>query len=325
MLRSLVACALPLAGCFGPDAREGLRCSADGDCPPGQDCYQVEDRSVCLAQPPSDDGRPDDGIVHFGMPVRVELPCPGELPCISPRDPSLTDDLTQIAFAVQPMNAETDLDVYLARRGTKEDVWPVAVPAGAIDTTQVEEGSWMTGNGLTLTFSRGALAPPYGELWVSERLQVDPDGFETSAPVSGVVNTLRGDERSGVRTADATALLFARALETAPGDHDLYLARDNSGQWDTVVRLPALSLAGSDERSVALVEGEKTLFVSRDERIFEARWTGDDIAGAEVIGAHDELQVVGATLVSGVWAAADGSEIWFGACSDSCDIYRAIR
>jgi hypothetical protein len=44
-----------------------------------------------------------------------------------------------------------------------------------------------------------------------------------------------------------------------------------------------------------------------------------------VIGAHDELLVAGATLVSGVWAAPDAKQIWFGACADTCGVYRAVR
>lgn len=331
MVRALaggLACTLSIAGCFGPDARGGLRCSAKGDCPEGQDCYQVAGESVCLAGPPSDAGHPDDGIILFGVPVAVELECAVDVPCASPRDPSLTDDLEQLAFTIDSVNAEGDRDVYLARRATSEAMWDTAAAAGAIDTTLVEEGGWMTGNGLALFFSRddqGVSGPPYSELWVSERPAVT-DGFETAVQVTGAVNTTHGSERWAARTADATGLLFARALDAAPTDHDLYLARDRGGLWDTVVRLPGLSLAGSDERSLALVEGEKTLFVSRAERIYEARWTGDDIASAELIGAHDELLVAGATLVSGVWAAPDGKEIWFGACTaDACGVYRAVR
>lgn len=315
-----------IAGCFGPDAREGLRCSADGECPAGQDCYERAGEKVCLAAPPADAARPDP-LILFGVPVAVELLCGADAPCSSPRDPSLTDDLRQMVFTVDSMNAAGDRDVYLARRATADDMWGTAVPAGAIDTTQVEEGGWMTGDGMALWFSRDDQAvsgPPYSELWASERAELTA-GFDTAGPVTGAVNTSRGSERWAARTADAAGLVFARALEATPADHDLYLARDAGGQWDTVAHLAGLSLAGSDERAVALVEGQRTLFVSRGERIVEARWTGDDLASAEVVGAHDELLVAGATLVSGVWAAPDGSEIWFGACADTCSIYRAVR
>ena len=328
VVRSLALCALSLAGCFGPDAREGLRCSAFGRCPDGQHCYQVDGQPVCLAAPPGDAADPDNPIILFGVPVPVELMCDtGETPCRSPRDPALTDNRTQMVFTIDAVNAAGDRDVYLARRATAEDMWDTAAPAGAIDTTLVEEGSWMTGNGLALYFARDDQAvagPPYDDLWVSERVDVTA-GFDTAAPVAGAVNTSRGSERWAARTADGSALVFARALEGAPDDHDLYLARDRGGQWDTVAHLPQLSAADGDERSLAVVEEEKTLFFSRGEHIIEARWTGDDLATAEVFGVHDELLVAGATLVSGVWASADAKEIWFGACTDTCDVYRAIR
>jgi hypothetical protein len=316
-----------MAGCFGPDARDGLRCSAAGECPPGQDCYQIEGRSVCLAEAPSDARGPDDRIILFGVPVAVELFCAAEVPCASPRDPSLTDDLTLMAFSIDAVNAEGDRDVYLAGRATEEDMWQTAAPAGAIDSSLVEEGGWLTGSGLGLLFSRADQSiggPPYSDLWLSERVDRTV-GFDTAAPLTGVVNTSHGIERWAARTGDATRLLFARALDSSTVDSDLYLARDASGQWDTAERLPGLSAAGSDERSLALLEDSNTIFFSRGERILEARWSGDDIASAEVIGAHDELLVAGATLVSGVWAKPDGSEIWFGACSDTCAVYRAVR
>jgi hypothetical protein len=327
VLRSLVACALSLAGCFGPDPREGLRCSAAGDCPPGQDCYLVQDSSVCLSEAPFDGSPPDDRLILFGVPVEVELLCGAEVACASPRDPSLTADLRQIAFTAGSMNADMAPDVYLATREKPEDMWQTAVPAGGIDTALVEEGGWLSGDGLALFFSRAdqsAGGPPYSDLWQSDRLD-DMATFDTALPLPGVVNTSHGSERWAVRTADKTQLLFARALDAAPGDNDLYLARDMGGQWDTAVRVAGVSLPGDDERSLALVEEQKTLFVSRGGRIFEARWKGDDIAGAEVLGPHDELQVAGATVVSGVWAAPDASEIWFGACGESCGVYRAIR
>jgi hypothetical protein len=317
---------MAIAGCFGPEPREGLRCSRDGDCPPGQDCYPLAGGSVCASAPPGDGGDGGDGAL-FGAPTAVSLLC-NEVACPSPRDPALTDDLTQIAFTVSSVNAAGDQDVYLASRPTADDTWGPASPAGAIDSLYVEEGGWMTGSGLALFFSRddqNVAGPPYADLWVSERLAVT-DAFEASVPVPGVVNTSHGDERGAAWTADGTRLLFARALDVTPTDHDLYLAQDGGGQWDTVARLDALSTVGVDERSAALVEGARTLFATRGDQIVEARWTGEDIASAEVVAVHDELAVTGTEILSGVWASPDGREIWFGACAQGvCSIYRAVR
>lgn len=320
-----------MAGCFGPEAREGLRCTAQGDCPPGQDCYPVAggpQPGVCASAPPSDGGgsAADGGAAAFGAPEPVDLIC-GEFPCMSPRDPSLTEDRKQILFTVETLNAAGDLDIYLANRPTAFDPWDTAAPAGAIDSLYVEEGGWVSGIGLELYFTRddqNVGGPPYGDLWVSSRLAVT-DPFDGSAPAPGVVNTSKGNERGAASSADQTRLVFARALDVDLGDHDVYLALEGGGQWDSVARIEGVSQAGADERSVAVVEATRTLFVSRGDRIVEARWSGGFIAGAEVVSVHDELVVAGAELVSGVWAAPDGDEIWFGACGTTCAVYRAVR
>ncbi len=324
---------LLVAGCFGPEPREGLRCSADGDCPSGQDCYPVAggpQPGVCSSTPPPlGDGGPglDGGQLAFSAPEPVELTCV-ETPCLSPRDPSLTGDRKQLAFTVETMNAPGDRDVYLAVRPTAFDPWLPAAQAGAIDTFDVEEGSSLSQNGLTLYFSRDdqdAGGPPYGDLWISQR-SAPGDAFDGAGLVAGVVNTSHGNERSAVPTADGARLLFARALDVDLADHDVYVALLDGEQWDTVARLEAVSQPGADERSLAIAEGDQNmLFVSRGDRILEARWTGGYIAGAEVVSEHDELVVPDTDVVSGVWVAPDGSEIWFGACGSTCGIYRAVR
>jgi len=318
-----------VAGCFGPDAREGLRCTSAGDCPPGQDCHPVAggpEPGVCLSAPPEDGGMAADGGVPFGAPEMVELSC-GADACLSPRDPSLTDDRKQILFTVDSLNAIGDRDVYLARRMTAFDSWSPAESAGLINSVTVEEAAWVTGIGLRVYFTRADQSvngPPYGDIWVSDRPAVT-DSFDAAAPVAGVVNTSQGDERAAVSTAESDRLVFARALSASPADHDVYLALQGGGQWDTVARVELLALAGEDEHSVAIVEATRSLFVARGDRIVEARWSGGFIAGAEVVTVHDELEVAGAVRLSGLWAAPDGSEIWFGACSETCAIYRAVR
>jgi hypothetical protein len=330
-LAGVVACALSLAGCFGPEAREGLRCTGEGDCPPGQDCYPVAggpQPGICSSSVPPADAAPtaDAGSLAFGAPERVELIC-GETPCES-RDPSLTGNRKQIVFTVPTLNAVGDYDVYIAIRPTAFDPWFPAQQAGQIDSLLAEEVGSLSDDGLRLFFTRtnqNAGGSPHGELLVSERL-AEGDPFDTAVQVPGVVNTDNGDERSAVRTADASRLLFTRALDTDLADHDVYVALEAGGQWDTVARVEPVSQPDADERSLAIVEGGavNSLFVARGERIIEARWSGGYIAGAEVVWEHDELMVAGAT-VSGVWVAPDGSEIWFGACGETCNVYRAVR
>ena len=212
------------AGCFGPEPREGLRCSADGDCPPGQDCFPGgPGAGVCSSAPPADASADVDGggPIAFGAPDEVPFMC-GEAPCLSPRDPSLTGDRKQIAFTVETMNADGDLDVYLAIRPTAFDSWFPAAQAGAIDSLLVEEGSSLSANGLRLYFTRedqNLGGPPYGELWVSDRV-AEGDPFDNAAPVAGVVNTSQGNERSAVQTADAARLILAAIESQASATSD---------------------------------------------------------------------------------------------------------
>lgn len=327
-----LACVL-VAGCFGPEPREGLRCTGDGDCPPGQECFPVAggpQPGVCASAAPGDGGGGDAGPGSpFGAPEMVALECgvAAPAPCASPREPSLSGDLTQIAFTVDSASAAGDRDIYLARRAGAGEAWEPAGPAGAIDTLYVEEAAWLAGDGLVLYFTRddqNVGGAPYGDLWVSSRA-APGDPFDGAGPVAGVVNTAHGDERGAAQAADAVQLFFARALDAAPDDHDVYLALAGGGQWDTVARVPALAAAGSDERAVALVEATHSLFVAAGDRIAEARWAGEEAASAELVAVHDELAVDGATAIAGLWVSPDGGEIWFAACGASCAIYRAVR
>jgi hypothetical protein len=155
------------AGCFGPEPREGLRCSADGDCPPGQDCFPGgPGAGVCSSAAPADAGAEVDGggPMAFGAPDEVPFMC-GEAPCLSPRDPSLTADRKQIAFTVESLNADGDRDVYLAIRPTAFDNWFPAAQAGAIDSLLVEEGSSLSASSTTRARTRTSAGRPTGSSW----------------------------------------------------------------------------------------------------------------------------------------------------------------
>ena len=279
---------LSMAGCFGPDAREGLRCSRAGDCPPGQDCYETAEGQICASQPPVDAAGGRCRRAPFGAPELVELVCP-ELACLSPRDPSLNGDRTQLVFTVQTLNAVGDHDIYMAFRANPEDPFDMAAPAGMINSLLAEEGSALSEDGLTLFFTPGRserqAGPPYGNLFESSRTQVG-DAFDIASEVPGVVNTSFGNERGAAANAEHTRLVFGRALDLDLPDHDLYLARAGGAQWDTVERLDTVS-HGRRRRAVGRPgRGAKLLFVSRGDRILEARWEGDELIGAEVVAVH---------------------------------------
>ena len=65
-------------------------------------------------------------------------------------------------------------------------------------------------------------------------------------------------------------MLFTRAPESNPADHDVYLARLAGGQWNTVERVDRLSELGANDHSVALVESQKTIFLIRNNQIRHA-------------------------------------------------------
>ncbi len=324
-----------LAGCFSPDAREGLPCSEAGDCPPGQTCAAgicssggpVSDAAVVIG----DGAAPDAAAVGepgpFGLAEPVVLTCPGAIVCPDARDPFLTADLTTIVFSygVNPSNGNYDL--YVATRDGKEGAFPPAASVGAINTTVTEHSPFLSADGSSLWFARQDLSAgdvqPYDEILLSLR---SAGRFDSAQPVAGAVNTVLGDERSPQVSAGGGAMLFTRAAEETLGDHDVYLARFEGGQWNTIERVASLSDADSDERSLSLAEGRKALFFVRDDQIHEVLWTADQPGEIAAHVVHDELDVAPLDLKIGVWASPDGSEVWFDSNRGGPQqIYRAVR
>jgi hypothetical protein len=321
-----------LCSCFSPDARDGLPCSEAGDCPPGQSC-QV---GICSSEVLPDASRLDAAMSDagpsppgdFGGPTLIALTCPGAVPCIDVRDPFMNTDGTSLVFTALVATPAGNYNIDYAVR-TGDTTFDTAASIGAINTTLAEHSPFLSADGKQLWFaqqdiSSGAGVPPYDQILFSKR---ETGLFDSASGVDGGVNTFRGDERSPQVSADGTAMLFTRATEKALMDHDVYLARFESGQWNTIERIDALSMADADERSIALVEERKAFFYIRDGHIHEALWTGDDPTGIAVDVVHDELDADPLDSKVGVWASPDGSEIWFdsnrGAAAQQ--IYRAVR
>lgn len=318
------------ASCFSPDPRDGLPCSQTGDCPPGQSCQIGICSSGLVADAaPLDavagDAALPDAPADFGPVELVPLLCPTAAACADAREPFLTADA--IFFTGLAASPVGNTDIYSAVR-TGPATFMQAASVGAVNTTYAEHGPFLSADGLSLWFARqdlstGAAVRPYDQILVSTRAG---GPFETARGVEGGVNTVLGDERSPQVDGAAAVMLFTRSPETAPADHDVYLARFEGGQWNTVERIDALSVAGANERSVALVEGRQAIFYIRDEQIHEALWTGEGPTAIAIDVVHDELDVAPLDVKVGVWSSPDGSEIWFDSNrSGAQQIYRAVR
>ena len=121
-------------------------------------------------------------------------------------------------------------------------------------------------------------------------------------------------------------MLFTRAPQKAPLDHDVYLARLEGGQWNTIERVAALSKEESNERSVAVVEEQRTTFYIRDDQIHEAQWIGDDPTAIAIDVVHEELDAAPLDSKIGLWVSPSGTEIWFDSSRGGApQIYRAVR
>ncbi len=325
----LVALPLVAAACFSPEARDGLPCSEAGHCPPGQSCQLGICSSEALfdASPLLDAALEDGGDPAppgaFEMPQQVVLMCPGPVVCVDVRDPFMTTDSLLFTYGVAP---GTNYDIYFAER-TGETSFLQAASIGAINSPVSEHAPSLSADGTTLWFARQDLsngeARPYDEILVSKR---ETGPFQLASNVEGGVDTLLGDERSPQVSADGTAMLFARSQEKTPTDHDLYLARLEGGQWNTIERLDALSEVGANERSLALVEERKAIFYVRDDQIHEALWSGDGPDAIAIDIVHEELDAATLDAKVGVWSSADGTEIWFDSSRGGPQqIYRAVR
>lgn len=327
---------LLLAGCFAPDAREGLPCSEAGECPPGQSCSA----GVCGAGPGvtdaavAFDGAAADAAAAlppgpFGTVEPVVLTCPGPVVCADVREPFLVAEGTTIVFTYLVNSVNGNFDLFYATRASKEGLFGTAASLGAINTTLAEHSPFLSQDGSALWFARqdlssGAAVRPYDEILLAVR----PRGgsFDSAEPVAGAVNTLLGDERSPQVTAGGGAMLFTRSAESTPQDHDVYLARLAGGQWNTIERLAALSAVGADDRSLSLVEEQSALFFIRGGQIHEVVWSAEDPASALALVVHEELDASPLDRKVGVWGSPDGTEIWFDSDRGGTQqIYRAVR
>lgn len=334
-MRRVLAAAALATGCFAPEAREGLPCSERGDCPPGQSCRA----GVCTSGAPLIDGSPaadapaidaalPDPPGPFGLVDPVALFCPGAIPCADVRDPFLNDARTAILFTYAVNAVNGNYDIYIAGRATPENMFQQAASIGPINTTVQEHTPFLSADGTTLWFARqdlsgGAPVRPYDQILVSVRVS---GPFEVAELVTGGVNTVLGDERSPQVMAGGQVMLFTRAPEKAPEDHDVYLARHEGGQWNTIELVRELSVADANERSVAVVEERKAIFFIRGDQIHEAIWTGEEPTDLAVAVVHHELDASRLDAKSGVWASPDGTEVWFDSNRTGAQqIYRAVR
>lgn len=333
------AAMLPLAlaaGCFSPEARDGLPCSAAGDCPPGQECTAgvcssesiISDAAVSDA--PVTDAAPPDPPGPFGAPLLIPLTCPTAVPCADVRDPFLAGQTTSILFSNVVQASPGNQNLLYASRPGPEGAFAQAASLGGINTTLTEHSAFLSPDGASLWFSRqdvsgGIEVRPYDQILVSRR-PGGVGGFETAEPIAGAVNTIIGDERSAQLFASAETMLFTRAAEATPLDHDVYLARFEGGQWNTIDRVEGLSAAGANDSSLALVEERATVFVIRDNQIHEAIWAGDDPTDIALTVVHDELDATPLDSKIGLWVSEDGSEVWFASNRTGAhQIWRAVR
>ena len=329
-----IALAAAAGACFSPEARDGLPCSEAGDCPPGQSCQlgTCSGEPVVIDASIADAPAPDAAVppALFGAVELVPLTCPMATPCLDVRDPFVVGEGTTILFTFVANPAIADHNVMYASRASTDVPFAQAASLGAVNTTLTEHSPILSPDGATLWFARenlssGAGVRPYNQILVSVR----PGGvgpFDTAAEVLGAVNTQLGDERSAQVSASATWMLFTRSSEKAMLDHDVYLTRFEGGQWNTVERVAALSAAGKNDRSVALVEDLRTVFFIRDEHIHEAIWQGDDPTDIALEVVHEELDATPLDNKVGLWVSPDGSEIWFDSGrSGAQQIYRAVR
>jgi len=248
--------------------------------------------------------------------------------CLSVRDPFLDEARTTILFSYLVNAVNGNHDIYLATRATPDAGFLQAGTIGTINSTFEEHTPFLSDDGTTLWFARrdissGAPVRPYDQILVSVRVS---GPFDVASPVEGGVNTLLGSERSPSVLAAGQLMLFTRASESAPTDHDVYLTRFEGGQWNTIELVRELSAAGGNDRSLAVVEDLQTIFFIRDDQIHEAIWIGEDPTEIALVIVHPELDADPLDAKVGLWASSDGSEVWFDSNRGGTQqIYRAVR
>lgn len=260
---------------------------------------------------------PDAAPMPEFVPFVGLAPLPGAINSgLEEDDPSLTADLLELYLL-------RNTDLYVAKRATESDPWPMATPIVELNTIDTELRPCISGDGLTLYFARDVGGQR--DVFVTTR---GTRGEAWSAPVLLALDLNRPttNEHPGWASSDGLKLL----VETFPvpdGDNDLYLATRNSpSEPFTSVPLEGINYV-SDEGGGWATDDEKTIMFESNRAGSMDIWEANSVGATWAVQAHPELNSETLYKTDGTpWISGDGSVIVFSTSrSGNDDLYMATR
>ena len=231
-------------------------------------------------------------------------------------DPSLTADLLELYL----LRAS---DLYVARRATTSDPWPMATPIVELNTIDTELRPCISGDGLTLYFSRAVGGQR--DVFVTTRA-TRADAWAPPVLVALDLNQPTTHEHPGWASSDGLKLL----VETFPvpdGDNELYLAtRTSPAEPFTSVPLEGINYVSDDGGGWATDNGKTIVFESNRAGSMDI-WEAISVGATWAVQAHPELNSETIYMTDGTpWLSGDGTVIVFSSSrTGNDDLYMATR
>jgi hypothetical protein len=244
---------------------------------------------------------------QFGAPRRVaNLDVAPKLD-----NPTLTADLLEIFFTAGV--AETDTDVWTARRASRDRLFERPERLAEINSPAFETSSAISGDGLSLWFgSTRARDPGDHDIWLATR---SSRGAEWSPPRE--VPELRSNGMDIPRPPGQHGLAMPMASDRlTPGFYQTFLAMrsDPSAAFTAPALIDELSFAGSATTDAFLSDDGLTLFFSSNmppqpQDLYVA-WRRSTSEGFDSYAALADLNTVDADERD-PWLSPDGRELYY--------------
>ena len=165
-------------------------------------------------------------------------------------DPCISSEGLELYFISRRPGGYGGLDIWVAKRQTKDEPWGVPVNLGStVNSSTHEDSPSITGDGLNLFFTARNRSGGHGDwdLWATMREStVDP--WKQPVNLGPTINTSSGDNVPGI-SFDGRILFFASNRSNGFGNYDLYMTTRAtlSDPWGEPVNLgPKVNTAYAD-------------------------------------------------------------------------------
>jgi Tol biopolymer transport system component len=199
----------------------------------------------------------------FGEPTKV----PNVNSSSREFNPSISADGLSLFFNSNRSGGLGGIDIWVAKRETKDDDWDTPVNLGStINTTDNEWGPSISSDGLSLYFdiSQPGASGAIDDIWVATRATTDDD-WGNLVSLGPSVNSSSDDCYQSI-SADELALYFSSPRSGGYGNYDLWVTtRDTTDEnWGTPVNLGPTVNSSAYEVDTSISADGRMLFFASD-------------------------------------------------------------